>query len=104
MTEKKTYRYEHRLTEDVIHGDLPYGEDGEKEITRAGTVLRKGNRPCRYDWYDIPAAAYMMHHRIGGDKVKLFEITRVVTETEKDITDVVDTGGWDNPDWIAKKN
>lgn len=103
MKETKTYRYEHRLAEDVIHGALPYGEEGEMEITRAGTVLKKGNRPCRYEWYDIPAAAYKMTHRIDGDKVKVVEITRIVVETEKDITAGLETGGWDNPDWEVRK-
>jgi hypothetical protein len=104
MKEKKTYRYEHRLVEDVIHGELPYAENGEKEITRAGTVLKKGNRPCRYEWYTVHAAAYNMTHTIDGNKVKVVEITRTVTETEKDITAGLETGEWDNPDWIAKKN
>ena len=73
-----TVRYEHRVTVEHNGGDW-YGTD---VIFKVGEVLKKTKGPGKYKYYgkDLAHGAGV---DIPAEKVGVFKITRLVTETEE---------------------
>ena len=77
-TETVTVRYEHRVIAEHNAGDW-YGTD---VIFNVGEVLKKTKGPGKYEYYPV-TLAHGADAIVPAEKVGVFKITRLVTETEE---------------------